>query len=134
MKRVLKQLTALVARTDKNEEMLKRIAELADQLVSLTAARAPRGETLNPIKLLQIHLKYVLFNSDIKGMHQSILWRNIVFENIGGLMLSPLDGDNIKTFLNGLEDCSAVKSDEDDSIYVFLANYATELWYVTARY
>ena len=40
------------------------------------------------------------------------------------------DGDNIKTFLNGLEDCSAVKSDDDDSVYVFLANYATELWYV----
>lgn len=44
------------------------------------------------------------------------------------------DEDNIKTFLNGLEDSSAVKSDRSDTIYVFLANYATELWYSEIRY
>lgn len=38
--------------------------------------------------------------------------------------------DNVKNFLSGLEDCSASKSDKDDSVFVFLANYATELWYV----
>ena len=37
--------------------------------------------------------------------------------------------DNVKNFLSGLEDCSASKSDKDDSVFVFLANYATELWY-----
>ena len=37
--------------------------------------------------------------------------------------------DNVKNFLSGLEDCSASKSDKNDSVFVFLANYATELWY-----
>jgi len=36
--------------------------------------------------------------------------------------------DNVKNFLSGLEDCSASKSDRNDSVFVFLANYATELW------
>ena len=39
------------------------------------------------------------------------------------------DGDNIKNFLSGLEDGSASTSDKDSSVFVFLANFATELWY-----
>ena len=38
------------------------------------------------------------------------------------------DEENVKNFLNGLEDGSAGKSDDDDTIFVFLAKYATELW------
>ena len=38
------------------------------------------------------------------------------------------DEENVKSFLCGLEDGSAGRSDDDDSVFVFLANYATELW------
>ena len=38
------------------------------------------------------------------------------------------DGENVKTFLSGLEDGSAGRSEDNDSIFVFLAKYATELW------
>ena len=34
----------------------------------------------------------------------------------------------MKNFLSGLEDGSASKSDDDDTVFVFVANYATELW------
>ena len=34
----------------------------------------------------------------------------------------------MKNFLRGLEDGSASKSDDDDIVFVFVANYATELW------
>lgn len=44
------------------------------------------------------------------------------------MLCSVTDEDNVKNFLNGLEDGSAGKSDDDDKVYVFLANYATELW------
>ena len=44
-------------------------------------------------------------------------------------MLNFTDGDNIKNFLSGLEDGSASTSDKDSSVFVFLANFATELWY-----
>ena len=50
--------------------------------------------------------------------------------NTGDIHVSP-DGDNIKTFLNGLEDGSVGKSNtlyKDDSVYVFYANHATALW------
>ena len=40
------------------------------------------------------------------------------------------DEENVKFFLFGLEDSSAGRSDDDDSVFVFLANYATELWYI----
>ena len=40
------------------------------------------------------------------------------------------DVHNIKNFLTCLEDSSASKSNRDNSIYMFLANKATELWYV----
>ena len=42
------------------------------------------------------------------------------------------DGDNIKNFLSGLEDGSASTSDKDSSVFVFLANFATELWYYSS--
>ena len=35
----------------------------------------------------------------------------------------------MKNFLASLEDSSASRSDKDDSVFVFLANFATELWY-----
>ena len=44
-------------------------------------------------------------------------------------MFKYTDGDNIKNFLSGLEDGSASTSDKDSSVFVFLANFATELWY-----
>ena len=37
------------------------------------------------------------------------------------------DEENVKTFLSGLEDGSAGRS-EDNDFFVFLAKYATELW------
>ena len=43
------------------------------------------------------------------------------------------DEENLKSFLSGLEDSSAGRSDDDDSVFVFLANYATELWYRQIR-
>ena len=68
MKLLLKQLTALVERTDKTEEMLERITNLANDLVSLVETSTPDGETPNPVKLLQAHLKCTLFNAEaIKG-------------------------------------------------------------------
>lgn len=36
----------------------------------------------------------------------------------------------MKTFLSGLEDGSAMRSDHDNNVFVFLAMHATELWYV----
>ena len=39
-----------------------------------------------------------------------------------------VDEENVKTFLNGLEDGSAGRSDDDDTVFVFLAMHATELW------
>ena len=138
MKLILKQLGALVARPDKSEEMLERIRKLMYKLVSLVTTKTAHHETPNPIKLLQMHLKYVLFNSEaIKGkiseMNTFIScsaacdWGYCVFVTCA--CISHADEYNIKTFLNGLEDGSAVKSDGNDSIHVFLANYATELWY-----
>ena len=44
-----------------------------------------------------------------------------------------VDGDNIKNFLNGLEDGSSSTSDKDSSVFVFLANFATELWYLVIK-
>ena len=43
-------------------------------------------------------------------------------------LLFSTEEDNVKSFLNGLEDGSACRSDENDSVFVFLAHYATELW------
>ena len=40
-----------------------------------------------------------------------------------------LDEESVQNFLNGLEDRSATKSDESKSVFVFVAKYATELWY-----
>ena len=40
------------------------------------------------------------------------------------------DCENIKNFLSGLEDGSASTSDRDSSVFVFLASFATELWYL----
>ena len=36
--------------------------------------------------------------------------------------------ENVKMFLCGLEDGSAGRSNNDDSVFVFLAKHATELW------
>jgi hypothetical protein len=38
------------------------------------------------------------------------------------------DEENVKSFLTGLENGSAGRSDDDNSVFVFLAKYATELW------
>lgn len=70
MKLILKQLGVLVARPDKSKEMLERIRKLVCELVSLVTTKTARHETPNPIKLLQMHLKCVLFNSEaIKGKY-----------------------------------------------------------------
>ena len=45
------------------------------------------------------------------------------------LTFFPSDEDNVKNFVMGLEDSSAGRSDKDDSVFVFLANLATEIWY-----
>lgn len=76
MKLILKQLGALVARPDKSEEMLVRIRKLVCKLVSLVTTKTAHHETPNPIKLLQMHLKCVLFNSEaIKGRQTSAACR-----------------------------------------------------------
>ena len=68
MRLVLKQLGGLVSRPDKSEETVGRVRELAEKLASLVCSKAPPGETPNPVKLLQMHLKHSLFNSSaIKG-------------------------------------------------------------------
>lgn len=65
----LKQLCSLASRTDKTEEMLERVRTLANKLAEVvTSETSGDGETPNPLKILQLHLKSVLFSSEaIKG-------------------------------------------------------------------
>ncbi len=77
MRLLLKQLCSLVTRMDKREEMVERVRTLADQLAALVTSRTTDdGETPNPTKILQLHLKCVLSNSEaIKGAAGSIIWQ-----------------------------------------------------------
>ena len=53
--------------------MLERIVKLVEKLASLVSYSSASGETPNPVKLLQVHLKQALFNSQaIKGSFQSL--------------------------------------------------------------
>jgi hypothetical protein len=88
------------------EERSQRLRETSGRLRQLISGPVGEGEVPNHFKLLQIHLKHTLLHS------QKIR-----------------DEENVKSFLCGLEDGSAGRSDDDDSVFVFLANYATELWY-----
>ena len=68
MKLVLKQLDSLVSRSEKSEELMGRIGTLISKLASLVTSASADGETPNPTKILQMHLKYILFNSEaIRG-------------------------------------------------------------------
>lgn len=112
MKLFLKQLTALVERTDKTEEMLERITNLADNLVSLMSSTTPDGETPNPVKLLQAHLKCTLFNSEaIKGKRPQLYlpyylleWKEMFFALIF-LHFRWRQHQNISEWAGGLLSC-----------------------------
>ena len=53
---------------EQNDESMGRIRAKLDTLAQLVTSQAHDGEISNPLKLLQMNLKYILFNSkDIKG-------------------------------------------------------------------
>lgn len=77
MKRILKQLYALMELRDKDNQLMERIRALLLSLTALVMTNSTPGETPNPVKLMQIHLKCILFASDsvngIKIAHHKVL-------------------------------------------------------------
>ena len=69
----MRQLRALVSKPEEergNDEVMIRMRDLAKKIENVCTSAVHDGEVPNPVKLIQMHLKYVLFNSEkVKGVY-----------------------------------------------------------------
>lgn len=68
----MRQLRALVSKPEeerRDDEVMTRMRDLAKKIENVCTSAVHDGEVPNPVKLIQMHLKYVLFNAEkVKGM------------------------------------------------------------------
>lgn len=71
MNKYLKQLKAYTSKPaeERNEDDLTKTREWAKKFETVCSSAVGDGEVPNPMKIIQMHLKHVLFNSEkVKGM------------------------------------------------------------------
>ena len=71
LNRILKAITVLTAKPERGAEDVQRLKTQVKKLEDLFshAATVEEGEVPHPLKLIQIHLKHTLLNSEkIKGL------------------------------------------------------------------
>ena len=72
----MRQLKALVSKPEEergDDEVMTRMKDLIKKIENVCTSSVQDGEVPNPVKLIQMHLKYVLFNSEkVKGVYSII--------------------------------------------------------------
>ena len=72
LNKYMRQLRALVSKPEeerKDDEVMTRIRDLTKKIEIVCTSAIHDGEVTNPMKLIQMHTKHVLFNSEkVKGM------------------------------------------------------------------
>ena len=67
----MRQLKILVSKPEeerKDDEVMTRMRDLARKVENVCTSPVRDGEVPNPLKMIQMHIKHVLFNSEkIKG-------------------------------------------------------------------
>lgn len=68
----MRQLRSLVSKPEeerRDDEVITRMRDLIKKIDNVCTSAEHDGEVPNPMKLIQMHLKHVLFNSEkVKGM------------------------------------------------------------------
>lgn len=68
----MRQLRALVSKPEeerKDDEVISRMRDLTKKIENVCMSAVCDGEVPNPMKIIQMHMKHVLFNSEkVKGM------------------------------------------------------------------
>ena len=73
LNKYMRQLKSLVSKPEDErsdgDEVMTRMRDLAKKIESVCTSAVCDGEVPNPMKLIQMHLKHMLFNSEqVKGM------------------------------------------------------------------
>ena len=68
--KMLREMRSLLSHPDVREQYMAALQKLVSQLKELCLAKVAEGETLNPVKLIQIHLKHTFFQTEkeIRGL------------------------------------------------------------------
>ena len=74
LNKYMRQLRALVSKPEEergdDDEAVTRMRDLAKKMENVCTSAVRNGEVPNPMKLIQMHMKHVLFNSEkVKGMY-----------------------------------------------------------------
>ena len=76
LKLILRTVTGLLSRPERSDDVIQRLKAQVKKLEHLFSqpAAVDEGEVPHPLKLIQIHLKHTLLNSDkIKGLTVIVL-------------------------------------------------------------
>ena len=72
LNKYMRQLRSLVSKPEeerKDDEVITRMRDLMKKIENVCTSAVHDGEVPNTMKLIQMHLKHVLFNSEkVKGM------------------------------------------------------------------